>query len=152
MNLVFIGDFDHFLWTMRCSFRLLIREKAFSHSAQTYFLIFSCTSSMCLSISLLMTVAWGQWSHLNFSLPFCGQIPCGSSTDTFMKVSSPQCIPGKRNIHFKDSLYRLVQKKRTVLLITSLAWPAVAGCSRAETFSQLSAISFAWPCTWRRRA
>ena len=37
--------------------------------------------------------------------------------------------------------YRLVQKK-----CTSLAWPAVAGCSRAETCSQLSAISFAQPC------
>ena len=45
------------------------------------------------------------------------------------------------------SLYRLVQKKDTVLLSTSLAWPAVAGCSRAETFSQLSAFSFAQPCT-----
>ena len=43
-------------------------------------------------------------------------------------------------------LYRLVQKKGTVLLSTSLAWPAVAGCSRAETFSQLSPISFAQPC------
>ena len=43
--------------------------------------------------------------------------------------------------------YRLVQKKGTVLLRTSLAWPAVAGCSPAETFSQLSAISFAQPCT-----
>ena len=42
--------------------------------------------------------------------------------------------------------YRVVQKKGTVLLGTSLAWPAVAGCSRAETFSQLSAISFAQPC------
>ena len=41
--------------------------------------------------------------------------------------------------------YRLVQKKGTVLLSTSLAWPAVAGCSRAETFSQLSSISFAQP-------
>ena len=43
--------------------------------------------------------------------------------------------------------YRLVQSKGTVLLSTSLAWPAVAGCSRAETFSQLSSISFAQPCT-----
>ena len=43
-------------------------------------------------------------------------------------------------------LYSLVQKKGTVLLSTSLAWPAVAGCSWAETFSQLSAISFAQPC------
>ena len=43
--------------------------------------------------------------------------------------------------------YRLVQKKGTVLLSTSLAWPAVAGCSLADTFSQLSAISFAQPCT-----
>ena len=42
--------------------------------------------------------------------------------------------------------YRLVQKKGTVLLSSGLAWPAVAGCSRAETFSQLSAISFAQPC------
>ena len=43
-------------------------------------------------------------------------------------------------------LYRVVQRKRTVLLGTSLTQPAVAGCSRAETFSQLSAISFAQPC------
>ena len=45
--------------------------------------------------------------------------------------------------------YRVVQKKGTVLLSTSLAWPAVAGCSWAETFSQLSSISFPQPCTWR---
>ena len=44
-------------------------------------------------------------------------------------------------------MYRVVQKKGTVLLSTSLAWPAVAGCSGAETFSQLSSISFAQPCT-----
>ena len=43
-------------------------------------------------------------------------------------------------------IYRLVQKKRTVLLSSNLAWPAVAGCSWAETFSQLSSISFAQPC------
>ena len=45
------------------------------------------------------------------------------------------------------NMYRLVQKKGTVLLSTSLAWPAVAGCNHAETFSQLSPISFAQPCT-----
>ena len=45
-----------------------------------------------------------------------------------------------------STLYRLVQKKGTVLLSTNLAWPAVAGCSRADTFSQLNAISFAQPC------
>ena len=44
-------------------------------------------------------------------------------------------------------MYGLVQQKGTVLLSTSLAWPAVAGCSRAESFSQLSANSFAQPCT-----
>ena len=43
--------------------------------------------------------------------------------------------------------YRLLQEKGTVLPSTSLALPAVAGCSRAETFSQLSAIYFAQPCT-----
>ena len=46
----------------------------------------------------------------------------------------------------KGEMYRVVQKKVTVLLSTSLAWPAVAGCSRAETFSQLSSISFSQPC------
>ena len=45
------------------------------------------------------------------------------------------------------TMYSLVQKKGTVLLSTSLAWPAVTGCSRAETFSQLSSISFAQLCT-----
>ena len=39
-------------------------------------------------------------------------------------------------------------KKGTVLLSTSLAWPALAGCSKAETFSQLSAIYFSQPCTY----
>ena len=48
---------------------------------------------------------------------------------------------------FRVPKYRLVQKKGTVLLSTSLAWPVVAGCSCAETFSQLSSISFAQPCT-----
>ena len=46
------------------------------------------------------------------------------------------------------SLYRVVQKKGTVLLSISLAWPAVAGCSWAETFSQLSFITFGLPSTW----
>ena len=45
-----------------------------------------------------------------------------------------------------DRIYRVVQKKGTGLLNTSLAWPAVAGCSPAETFSQLCSISFAQPC------
>ena len=49
-----------------------------------------------------------------------------------------------------SSMYRLVQKKGTVLLSTSLAWPAVAGCTWAETFSQLSSISFAQPCTYKQ--
>ena len=40
----------------------------------------------------------------------------------------------------------LCRKKGTVLLSTSLAWLAVAVCSWAETFSQLSSISFAQPC------
>ena len=40
-----------------------------------------------------------------------------------------------------------MQKKGTVLQSTSQAWPAVAGCSLAETFSQLSSISSAQPCT-----
>ena len=40
-----------------------------------------------------------------------------------------------------------MQKKRTVWLSTSLAWPAVAGCSWAETFSQLRSISFAQLCS-----
>ena len=43
-------------------------------------------------------------------------------------------------------LYRLVQKKRNVLLSTSLAWPAVAGSRRAETFSQLSSNKFTPHC------
>ena len=47
---------------------------------------------------------------------------------------------------FTLNMYRVGQKKGTVLLSTFLAWLAVAGCSRAETFSQLSSISFAQPC------
>ena len=45
-------------------------------------------------------------------------------------------------------LYRLVQKKGTVLLSTSLSWPALAGCRRAETFSQLSSKKFTTLCTY----
>jgi len=56
-------------------------------------------------------------------------------------------INSKKRQLFIRITYRVVQKKRTVLLSTSLAWLAVAGCSRAETFSQLSSISFAQPCT-----
>ena len=37
-------------------------------------------------------------------------------------------------------------EKGTVSLSTRLAWPDVAGCSQAETYSQLSSISFAQPC------
>ena len=40
-----------------------------------------------------------------------------------------------------------MQKKGTVFLSTSLAWPAVADCSWADTFFQLSTISFAQPCS-----
>ena len=46
-------------------------------------------------------------------------------------------------LHLKDSvLYREVYICSSCLLSTSLAWPAVAGCSRAETFSQLSSNKF----------
>ena len=74
---------------------------------------------------------------------------CGPSPSTSIER------PGNVHLSYDDETaitvaiapkYRLVQKKDTVLLSTSLAWPAVAGCSRAETFSQLSAISFAQPC------
>ena len=57
-----------------------------------------------------------------------------------------QTWEGVSNSKKSAPTYRLVQKKGTVLLSTSLAWPAVAGCSRAEAFSQLSSISFAQPC------
>ena len=40
-----------------------------------------------------------------------------------------------------------MQKKGTVLLSTSLALPAVAGCSRAENFSQLSSNKFSHLCS-----
>ena len=56
---------------------------------------------------------------------------------------SVNVFPASGHLEFT---YRVVQKKGTVLLSTSLAWPAVAGCSRAETFSQLSSISFAQHC------
>ena len=67
-------------------------------------------------------------------------------------VCWPPCPLREKQTHSSPTLadgkmYRVVQKKGTVLLSNSLAWPAVAGCSRAETFSQLSSISFAQPCT-----
>ena len=45
------------------------------------------------------------------------------------------------------NLVQACAEKKTVLLSTSLVWPAVAGCTWAETFSQLSSIYFAQPCT-----
>ena len=59
--------------------------------------------------------------------------------------------PTKQDYLFLFSLlnYRVVQKKGTVLLSTSLGWPAVACCSRAETFSQLSPFSFAQTCSFQ---
>ena len=62
-------------------------------------------------------------------------------------------ILGKRILYNFSAMigmmYRVVLKIGTGLLSTSLVWPAVAGCSQAETFSQLSSISFAQPCTER---
>ena len=46
-----------------------------------------------------------------------------------------------------ETLYSVVQKKVTVLLSTSLAWPAWAGCDWAELFSEPSTNFFAQPCT-----
>ena len=62
-------------------------------------------------------------------------------------LGSMRALDDALSLSLSLSLYRLVQKKGTVLLSTRLAWPAVAGCSRADTFSQLSPISFAQPCT-----
>ena len=42
--------------------------------------------------------------------------------------------------------YSVVQIKVTVLVSTSLAWLAWAGCSRAELFSQPGTKFFAQPC------
>ena len=42
--------------------------------------------------------------------------------------------------------YTVVHNEVTVLLSTSLAWPAWAGCSRAELFSQPGTNFFAQPC------
>ena len=55
------------------------------------------------------------------------------------------------HVHLANFLpiYRLVQKRGTVLLSTSLTWPAAAGSSRAETCYQLSSISFAQPCIYQ---
>ena len=81
-------------------------------------------------------------------------IYCYCTTKTARKITRrlrDKLVKFKKNVCATLSLiinrvYRLVQKKGTVLLSTSLAWPAVAGCSRAETLSQLSSISFAQPC------
>ena len=43
--------------------------------------------------------------------------------------------------------YSVVQKKVTVLLSTSLAWSAWAGCDWAELFSEPGTKIFAQPCT-----
>ena len=52
------------------------------------------------------------------------------------------------------NMYREVQMQfcSSCLLSNSLAWPAVAGCSRAETFSQLSSNKFAPLCSSPRQA
>ena len=68
-------------------------------------------------------------------IPFC---------QNFIKHPKRPYIRGR---YKQDALYRVVQKKGTVLLSTSLAWPAVAGCSRAETLSQLSSNKFTPLCS-----
>ena len=45
-----------------------------------------------------------------------------------------------------ENAYRVVRKKVTVLLSTSLAWAASAGCSWAVLFSQPCTNFFAQPC------
>ena len=47
---------------------------------------------------------------------------------------------------FAKQILQTCAEKGTVLLSTSLEWPATAGCSRAETVSQLRANYFAQPC------
>ena len=61
--------------------------------------------------------------------------------------SPSEDLPSQSN---QEGIFQLVEaelqacaEKWTVLLSISLVWSAVAGCSRSETFSQLSAISFA---------
>ena len=72
-------------------------------------------------------------------------LPCPEDTESRGGERERGGRSSDRNFQGRGE-YRVVQKKGTVLLSTSLAWPAVAGCSWAETFSQLSSISFAQPC------
>ena len=62
-----------------------------------------------------------------------------------LKTCSAKCWV--REDYFLEVTTELCRKKELFLLSTSLAWPAVAGCSRAETFSQLSSITFSLPCS-----
>ena len=59
-----------------------------------------------------------------------------SQLNHFEKLLNELWIGGSEcEVKIAKNTYRLVQKKGTVLISTSLALPAVAGCSRAETFS-----------------
>ena len=60
---------------------------------------------------------------------------------------SSRCVNTRDFCILTKPLQTWAEKKWTVSLSTSLACPALDGCSRAETFSQLSPIYFAQPCT-----
>ena len=95
-------------------------------------------------MSEVLSVASGSFNSLRLVILF-------APSSSFFFASMSQSRPYRFGTLGAPVDYRLVQKKKTVLLSTSLAWPAVAGCSRAETFSQLSSLSFAQPCTYSDR-
>ena len=121
----------------------------------------SCSPSTITSRGDRVIVALMEWAqYKKKSTSYMSPV---SSATMCHDDSLSNTLKTKQSCHFKRNLwvdrtiggqsavrddrkYRLVQKKGTVLLSTSLAWPAVAGCSRAETFSQLSSFSFAQPC------
>ena len=65
----------------------------------------------------------------------------------FIKVSNSHVHKCEASYSGLAENVQACAEKRTISLSTSLVLPAVAGCSRAETFSQLSSISFPQPYT-----
>ena len=96
-----------------------------------------------------------SWSASGF--PLRSRVHCRSSCPTLYDarmVAEPASAPPPAGHPYccrrwiASSIVRFfgTQSHGTVLLSTSLAWPAVCSQAETETFSQLSAIPFALPC------
>ena len=101
--------------------------------------------------SLRFSAAYHITLHSHFaSAPSFACVLCFGLV--ILNLSSKQGFQGNMILRLPCCPSRHVQscaEKRDCFAKHQPAWPAVAGCSRAETFSQLSSISVAQPCMWK---